>query len=293
MTEGGAVLTFAGGLPPVDLDGARLSVSAPGSTSLTGWARPGAQTPRGELCLPLVEHGGRRWAVADVHVAVSSGGGPRDRVDVSWHSGHELEAVDPHGKFRVEVEWLLRARTLKLLELGDLIDQIARHAVTLASGNREPRWARRLELACNEVASRDPLVTPRRPRRCAEAGPVRLLHDVMAAGGHLATTTGTVRARAESPDQLAGLSLVTVPRRMPALPDAPVLLVNALAHTLGLLRACEDVANEERARARARSEGAPDPVTSAGDAFKAECEALLRRYTPRTPWLRRPSEVGR
>ncbi|MCX4547112.1 hypothetical protein [Streptomyces sp. NBC_01565] len=293
MTADSAVLTFADGFPPVDLDDAELTVYESGSTSLAGWARPGAQTPSGEQCLPLIEHCGRRWAVADVRVDVSSGGGHRDRVDVSWHSGHELEAVDPYGRYRVDVAWLLRARTLKLLELGDLIDQITRHAVTLASGNREPQWARRLELACNEVASRDPLVTPRRSRRCAEADPLRLLHDVMTAGGHLATTTGTVRARAESADQLARLSLVTVPRRMPSLPNAPVLLVNSRVHTLGLLRACEDMVAEERARIRARTEGAPDPIASAGDAFKAECETLLRRYTPRTTWRRRPSGGAR
>ncbi|MFD4131281.1 hypothetical protein [Streptomyces goshikiensis] len=293
MTADSAVLTFAGDIPPVGLDGAELAVYTSGTTSLTGWAQAGAQTPSGEQCLPLIEHGGRRWAVADVHVDVSSSDGPRDRVDVSWHSGHELEAVDPHGRYRVEVAWLLRARTLKLLEFGDLIDQITRHAVILASGTRELRWARRLEIACNEMAARDPLVTPRRPRRCTEADPVRLLHDVMAAGGHLATTTGTVRARAESPDRLAGLSLVTVPRRMPSLPDAPVLLVNSRSHTLGLLRACEDAAAEERARIRARSEAAPDPIASAGDAFKAECETLLRRYTPRTVWRRRPPGGGR
>lgn len=213
---GAAVLTFAGGLLPVRLDGAVLHSRPSGTTTLSGLARSGALAPGGELCLPLAEYGNRRWSVADVHVEVAPTGDRHDRVIVSWHSGLELEAVDPNGRYRVEVAWLLRARTLKLLPLDDLIDgRLAPYALALASGLRDRRVARRLELACNEIATRDPLVTPRRSRRSAETGPLRLLHDVTAAGGHLAATTGTVRARAESRDRLAVLSLVTFPSRCP------------------------------------------------------------------------------
>ncbi|MGP3690422.1 hypothetical protein ACTVZO_37975 [Streptomyces sp. IBSNAI002] len=267
---GGAVLTFAGALAPVVLDGAEVTEGPTGSTSLTGWARPGTHTPGGEQSLPVAEHGGHRWAVADVHVEVSSDGGPRDWVDVRWRSGHELEAVDPRGRYRMEVPWLLRARTLRLLPLDDLIDQVARYAVTLASGHRDLAGARRLELGCNELTARDALA-PRRPRRSAEAGPVRLLHDVMAAGGHLATTAHAVRARAESAQRLAGLSLVTLPRRLPAAPDAPVLVFSTQVHTLDLLRACESVATDERA----------------GAGLDAAREALCRRYHRPVPYRRR------
>ncbi|MER7465306.1 hypothetical protein [Streptomyces sp. NPDC097981] len=290
---GAAVLTFAGGLPPVHLDGAELLSRPSGTTTLSGLARPDAQPPAGELCLPLAEYGGRRWSVADVHVQVASTGDRRDRVTVSWHSGHELEAVDPNGRYRMEVPWLLRARTLRLLPLDELLcDHLALYAFALASGLRDPRVARRLELACNEVASRDPLVTPRRPRRSTETGPLRLLHDVTAAGGHLAATTGAVRARAESPDRLAALSLVTVPRKMPAAPDAPVLVVNAAAPTMDMLRACESMAAEQRIRVRALPEGTAEPAAAAAAGFDAAREALHRRYTRPLPQRRGPTTVS-
>lgn len=287
-----SVLTFAGGLPPLTLDGAELRAHRSGTTTLAGWARPGTPVPRGELCLPLAEHAGRRWAVADVRVGVVSTGCAWDRVEVGWQGGHELEAVDPYGRYRVEVAWLLRARTLKLLALDDLIDRVVGHAVTVAFGSRDPEEARRLEFTCNELTSRDPLVVPRRPRRSAEAGPLRLRHDVVAAGGHLATTTGTVRARAESADRLASLSLATFPRRMPAAPDAPVLVVNSLSPTLGVLRACESVAAGERARALARTGAAEEAAAAAAAAeagFDAACEALRRHYTRPIPYRRRPA----
>ncbi|MFD4240444.1 hypothetical protein ACFWP3_02330 [Streptomyces sp. NPDC058525] len=285
-TAGGAMLTFAGGFAPVALDDAEVTEHPTGSTSLTGWARPDRHTPSGEQSLPVVEHGGHRWAVADVHVDVSSSGGPRDRVEVRWHSGHELEAVDPRGRYRMEVPWLLRARTLRLLPLDDLIDQVARHAITLASGHQDLEWARRLELGCNELTARDALA-PRRPRRSTETGPARLLHDVMAAGGHLAATAHAVRARAESADMLARLTLVTVPRRLPAAPDAPVLVVSAHAHTLGVLRACESVAAEQHAGVRAHADGAEGSASAAGAEFDAAREALCRRYTRPIPHRRR------
>ncbi|WP_327280558.1 hypothetical protein [Streptomyces sp. NBC_01205] len=287
-----AVLTFAGGLPPVRLDGAVLHSCPSGTTTLSGSARPDALEPGRELCLPLAEYGGRRWSVADVQVEVARTGDHHDRVTVSWHSGHELEAVDPGGRYRVEVAWLLRARTLKLLPLDDLVDgHLAPYAVALASGLRDPRVARRLELACNEVASRDPLVTPRLSRRSAETGPLRLLHDVTAAGGHLAATTGTVRARAESRDRLAALSLVTVPRKMPAAPDAPVLVVNEAAPTMDMLRACESMAAEEHRGIRL-SEAATQPAAAGEGAFEAAREALHRRYARPLPHRRRPTTPG-
>ncbi|WP_369776774.1 hypothetical protein [Streptomyces sp. R33] len=284
-----AVLTFAGGLLPVRLHGAVLHSCPSGTTTLSGLARSGALAPGGELCLPLVEYGNRRWSVADVQVEVSPTDDRHDRVIVSWHSGLELEAVDPNGRYRVEVAWLLRARTLKLLSLDELIDgRLAPHALALASGLRDPHVARRLELACNEIATRDPLVTPRRSRRSAETGPLRLLHDVTAAGGHLAATTGMVRARAESRDRLAVLSLVTFPLKMPAAPDAPVLLVNAGAPTLDILRACETIAAEERTRIHALSDVAAGPASCGETAFEAARAALHRRYTRPLPHRRRP-----
>ncbi|MFI6005518.1 hypothetical protein ACIA98_34845 [Streptomyces sp. NPDC051366] len=286
---GAAVLTFTGSLLPVRLDGAVLHSRPSGTTTLSGLARSGALAPGGELCLPLAEYGNRRWSVADVHVEVAPTGDRHDRVTVSWHSGLELEAVDPNGRYRVEVAWLLRARTLKLLPLDDLIDgRLAPYALALASGLRDRRVARRLELACNEIATRDPLVTPRRSRRTAETGPLRLLHDVTAAGGHLAATTGTVRARAESRDRLAVLSLVTFPLKMPAAPDAPVLVVNAGAPTLDILRACETMAAEEHTRLHALSDVAARSASCGETAFEAAREALHRRYTRTLPHRRRP-----
>ncbi|MGW8781394.1 hypothetical protein ACWGNM_25520 [Streptomyces sp. NPDC055796] len=284
-----AVLTFAGGLPPVRLDGAVLHSHPMGTTTLSGLARSGAVAPGGERCLPLAEYGNRRWSVADVHVEVAPAGERHDRVTVGWHGGHELEAVDPNGRYRMEVAWLLRARTLRLLPLDELIDgHLAPYALALAAGLRDPGVARRLELACNEVTSRDPLVTPRRSRRSAETGPLRLLHDVTAAGGHLAATTGTVRARAESRDRLAVLSLVTVPHRMPAAPDAPVLVVSSAAPTLDMLRACETMAAVERTRLHARCEAAAEPAGGGEAAFESAREALHRRYARPLPHRRRP-----
>ncbi|MFI8277685.1 hypothetical protein ACIGBH_22835 [Streptomyces sp. NPDC085929] len=286
---GAAVLTFADGLLPVRLDGAVLHSRPSGTTTLSGLAPAGTLARGGELCLPLAEYGDRRWSVADVHVEVAPTDDRRDRVNVSWHSGLELEAVDPNGRYRLEVAWLLRARTLKLLPLDDLIDgHLAPYALALASGLRDPRVARRLELACNEIAARDPLVTPRRSRRSAETGPLRLLHDVTAAGGHLAATTGTVRARAESRDRLAVLSLVTFPLKMPAAPDAPVLVVNAGAPTLDMLRACETMAAEDRTRLHALSDVAAGPASCGETAFEAARAALHRRYTRPLPHRRRP-----
>ncbi|MFJ5548579.1 hypothetical protein [Streptomyces sp. NPDC093225] len=246
-----STLTFAGDYAPLVLDGAQLHAHPEsGMTALAGWAPAGVEPPSGDLCLPLVEHGGRRLAVADVSVDVSHHGGARAWVDVRWQDGHELEGLEPGpgGRFGENVVWLLRARTLKLLKVGDLVEQVVRYGVALASGHRDPRWARRLQLVCVELRGRDPLVRPRQFQPTAQDDPVRLLHGVMAAGGHLAITAGELRARVLEADTLPGLNLVTIPRELPEDPAAPVLLVNGLEHTLRVLRACEAVAAEDHAR---------------------------------------------
>ncbi|MER7952372.1 hypothetical protein ABTY59_33770 [Streptomyces sp. NPDC096079] len=292
MTDATARLVFVGGMPPVLLEGVERHTNAgQGYTYLTGWAAPGVRLPAGDLCLARVEWGGEAWAVADANVDVSNAGVPRDHVSVSWRTGWELGPLDAAGDLTDEgLPWLMRARTLRLVdtvELVELVDQIIRYAVAVADGHRDPRWARRLALACAELRSRHALGGRRESARGAAADdPVRLLHEVMAAGGHMATTAGSVRARVG--ESLGGMPLVTVPRVLPADPAAPVVLVNRLEHTVDVLRAAERVAAEERARLDARVAGADGQCVPAvaGAELDTARVWLLRFYADSTAGVR-------
>ncbi|MFD8146094.1 hypothetical protein [Streptomyces sp. NPDC059708] len=278
-------LLFVGGAEPFALDGAELWTSSTGDTQLAGWARPDAPAPCGTLCLAVAEHEGRRWAVADVSVDVSCRDGGRRWVSVRWRDGHELEPVEVEDG--PELPWLLRARTLRCLSVGEIVDQVARYAVAVAGGHRDPVWSRRLELACNELARRDP-ASGRTER--GETGPVRLLRDVRAAGGHLAATAGTVQARAADHTDdgtaaagLAALGLATVPERLPEDADAPVLVLLDTSPVRELLRACEAAAAYERAWLLARSTGAASPARAAGTSVDAAATALRLRLNGPDP----------
>ncbi|MEU3693802.1 hypothetical protein [Streptomyces narbonensis] len=199
MTEAAtARLVFVGGLTPVVLDGAELNRDylGQGYSQLAGWAVPGTRPPSGELCLARVELAGEAWAVADAHLDVSNSGTARDWVSVTWRTGHELDAFDDGADVSGEgLPWLLRARALELVSAEELVDTVVRYAVAVASGHRDPRWVRRLAQACVELRGRRRAALRRvAVRPVAAEDPVRLLHEVMAAGGHLPTTAGTVQA---------------------------------------------------------------------------------------------------
>ncbi|MEU0671263.1 hypothetical protein ABZ508_35445 [Streptomyces lavendulocolor] len=280
MSHETARLWFAGVPAPVALDGAERTTYGKRS-ELAGWAVPGG--PSGDLCLVRAEHAGQVWSVADVSVDVSySGHGDRPHVSVTWRTGWELPAL--HGDASGNVRWLLRAQTLGLVDTDELVDMIGRYAVAVAGG-LQTDCVRRLAVACNELHRRNPFAERGgRPAVTAEDGPVRLMQEVMTAGGHRATTAGELRARLDGAD-LGGLCLSTLPRDLPNDPAAAVLLVNSLADTLGLLRAAEDLAAEEKARMRARLDGAPAPAAVAGAAYDAVSDTLTRRCTA---WARRP-----
>ncbi|MFB7031005.1 MULTISPECIES: hypothetical protein [unclassified Streptomyces] len=274
-----ARLVFVGGWAPVLLDGAERHTNAGRgeTTYLAGWAAPDVRTPAGELCLARVEWDGEAWAVADAHVDVSNRGLSRDRVSVSWRTGRELAPLDADADLAdAGLPWLMRAHTLRLVGTAELVGRIGRYAVAIASGHRDPRWVRRLAQACAELRSR----YARRAGRIADRDmaaddPVRLLHEVMAAGGHLATTAGEVRARLG--DGLGGMPLVTLPRVLPADPAAPVLLIDHLEPTVDILRAAEEVAAEQLAWTNARAAGEREPFRAvAGGVFDAARVDLLR-----------------